>query len=406
MKDLLNSIIFYIISIKNGALRVFNSKLKNKRLGLGGKNISSDKNENLVKILLYKNLFIIVISAILFFFVGYFVYKFFQIEYFHLFRGDNWDVNVGEYELNNHYSLIFFYDNSFQVTSFNLFSINLKDNSTKILSIDPLSKSSRGYNIQSTLLNSGLSDGKVKTLVSEVENLIGWRVDSYVAIDELKIKKYLESNNINDYRVLLKDTYSREYSEDDLIEFQNIFITLLDRGLSLGNIITYVFNYNKEDSFFETSLDKSDLINLLWRYKQIEHKPLTSIIGPQMSVKEEGKLRYYSQIDIDRKVAKLLSDIDIIAEQAEIEVYNATNISGLANIFKRKIENAGSTVIKTGNFIRKSKSNYLYITEGSYSDYSKTIDFINSIYSGRVIIRDSSEYNQNFSGNLVFIIGN
>lgn len=110
-----------------------------------------------------------------------------------------------------------------------------------------------------------------------------------------------------------------------------------------------------------------------------------------------------SDVILDEKLSRIFSRIEILSEQAKIEVYNASDISGLAYNYKRTLENQGSIVVKTGNYPEKVEQNTLYVPNSNRDNFIETINLINNTLNGDVTII-SGDYKYNYSGDLILVI--
>lgn len=110
-----------------------------------------------------------------------------------------------------------------------------------------------------------------------------------------------------------------------------------------------------------------------------------------------------SDVILDDKLLSIFSRIELVSEQAKIEVYNASDTSGLAYQYKRRLENQGSIVVKTGNYPEKPKENTLYIPNANKDNFKETIDLISGILGGDVTIVTGA-YKYNYSGDLILIL--
>ena len=88
----------------------------------------------------------------------------------------------------------------------------------------------------------------------------------------------------------------------------------------------------------------------------------------------------------------------------EIEVFNATKKSGLANKTKRIFQNWGAYVIKSGNYFENIDKNIIYVPNNNAKN------FVNNIAEIKRFFRDDievvqGEYKYNYSGDLIVVIG-
>jgi len=117
----------------------------------------------------------------------------------------------------------------------------------------------------------------------------------------------------------------------------------------------------------------------------------------------DDKEVYYPVIeDIDASIGEIFADIEIKKEQARVEVFNSTNIKGIASIRSRMMKNFGIDVIRTGDTRDVHEKSTLYIT--SDEEYKNTIESIKALFLEEIeIVKKSPEFTH--TGDIVFVVG-
>jgi len=126
------------------------------------------------------------------------------------------------------------------------------------------------------------------------------------------------------------------------------------------------------------------------------------------SSNDKLNLYYPDMIKIKQDIYELFSLLDIIKEQARIEIFNSTNVSGLASRIKNIIDIYGGKVITFNNFPENFDETLIFINSNNISSYGydSTLKLINFIFGKRIKILYNNNHSYNFSGDIAIIIGN
>ena len=158
-----------------------------------------------------------------------------------------------------------------------------------------------------------------------------------------------------------------------------------------------------------TDFTKDEFLRFIVNIASTDTTIQTGFSSKELTLNDLTKLNLesgiqYSDMLLDEDISGLFRSIPIIKEQAKIEVFNATEESGVAYTLKRKFENTGITVIKTGNYPDLVSENILYLPKNNPDNFVNTIRFIRSILRDelRVVYGD---YKFNYSGDMILVIG-
>ncbi len=108
----------------------------------------------------------------------------------------------------------------------------------------------------------------------------------------------------------------------------------------------------------------------------------------------------YETVDYDIRTSFV--DNQVKFEQATVDIFNTTSVSGLAGDRARWIENRGIRVILTGNYSEMTKNNHIYVREPD--KFKNTIKEIKSILRGKTIILED-EYEGRSAGDIIILLG-
>lgn len=272
---------------------------------------------------------------------------------------------------------------------------------------------------------------KMNNIMKLVENTSAVRIDRYLAFNYSDITKLneltglsLESDKsykigeafITEGKILRGEELSQfvatgNIPDDDTLRRQSNYLKALFDNLR-DNLTLYRYFLNWEDfsEIIFTNFTKDEFIRFILNVSSIENTIQTEFASSELTLEDLSKLNLengvqYSDMLLDENISNLFRNIPIIKEQAKIEVFNATDKSGVAYSVKRKLENAGVTVIKTGNYPDNIKENILYLPNKNPENFENSIRFVRSILRDNVSII-YGEYKFNYSGDMILVIGN
>lgn len=305
--------------------------------------------------------------------------------------------------------------------------ISIHENKIDYLQINPYFQITTESNIVAYLNQSRKDNGEfdIQSLNSVLENTFGLSTSRYLVLDTNKFADLLVDL---DFDYFFEDDYGQGYQSDFRIEEKDQFLKyffdtqqlpqnkitenqqrfLLNfYGKKFGILNKYKLMTNFEDleGLLYSNMSRSEfltLINSLGGNK--------SVLSDNLSVDEgiinDKNLLTPNLVVVDEKVQETLRDVGVLAEQAEIEIYNASGRGGLALNRTRQFQNIGINVVKYGNYPVFQEENLLHIVEeGSIDRFNRTIDAIRTVIGDSDLEIIVGEYNENRSGDLILILG-
>jgi hypothetical protein len=262
-------------------------------------------------------------------------------------------------------------------------------------------------------------------IMNSVENLIGIRVDRYIAFDmnddfgKFLIKwgteMDLSSPDSQEFgNKLSKDSQLRfltDTSVDDNVRLRRQVLWMnnfLSSRSSLSFFYRVFWNYSELNRNIYTDMTRKELFQLSSKLMNYERPILSSYLrtnfGRLVNSSNTSEGIVADTILVDEDVKSIFSDLNIMQEQSKIEVFNATQKRGLAVEKSRLFENLGSNVINYGNYPEHLEENILFVTIDSPEKMQSTIDMIVKSLRGDVRIA-TEEYRYNYSGDLILVVG-
>jgi anionic cell wall polymer biosynthesis LytR-Cps2A-Psr (LCP) family protein len=382
---------------------------------------------------------LIILSVLLIFIVGFHIHRYLQIEvapyvdvegieHSPQIISDARDINVvfiGFDDTKNNYRFI---------NMLAIVNLDYQTGELKLYSYNPnylVNLGSAKFPLRSVFnLLTSKDEEKMIDLLAIIEKISAIRIDRYVAFNYSDLNTLIEKTGVT---VIADKNYSIEgnsYAQDeaiggsrlydfiakeailtdDSLKRQNMFLKeLLESLRDTYKLYRYFLDGKEFSDILRTDFTKDQFIRFVANLASSNAFIKTGFASQQLTLEDLTKSNLEegipaSDILLDEDISKVFSSIAIIKEQAQIEIFNATNVSGVAYNLKRKFENIGITVIKTGNYTEKVEENRLYIP-------SKTPDnFINTIKAVRAILRDDvriifGDYKYNYSGDMILVIG-
>jgi len=272
---------------------------------------------------------------------------------------------------------------------------------------------------------------KMKDLQELIENFSAVRIDRYIAFDYSDFDKLVQATNLtikSDKSYRFGDTFISEgevlsgnklndfvtfesIPDDEAIGRQSMFLKeLLENFRDKFSLYSYFLNGTEFSQVIHTNFTKDEFIRFIMNVSSTDSSILTGLASEKLTLSDLSKLNreegiVYSDMLLDEDLSQLFRNISIIKEQSKLEIFNGTEKSGVAYNLKRKFENTGITVIKTGNYPDLVSQNILYIPKNNPDNFTNTIRLIRSI------LRDDlkivyGEYKFNYSGDMILVIGN
>lgn len=308
--------------------------------------------------------------------------------------------------------------------------MDYRTNIAKLYTINPLflSRSAARYNLK-TLWNNLSTENRLAEYIDEVEFITGIKIDSYIVStksdlnDTLKNSaSFITANDIYsiDNKVINKGDNIKiseaaalligkeKVNNDLLILQQSILKAYLDQFKNKLFLYELFINPDQFLKTFKTNLDKVQFINLfldLSNFEIINNSSaiMKSDLGEPSETDPTIIVPNYTKLD--ENINYNFRDFEVIKEQAQLEVYNATNGSGIASRYQRQIQNRGGNIIKIGNYSEVSETTRVYLDLKKVPTYNYTLNLIYDLLPSNVRILDISEYKYNYSGDIVIILG-
>lgn len=314
------------------------------------------------------------------------------------------------------------------VSSVQVLSVSRDKDPNRLIQINPDFSSSVINGVDQVRLRNVMAQAKAKskpeveTLTKAVESMIAVKLDRYIVIEQQNLDEvysllgftptvhedvegfakgaYLSPESLQNY--LFADFYDTDTKPTRHMR------TSLGLFTNLPNLIPtiqYIFNLPQVTNFVKTDMSTNEWLLMLNGFRAQSNWQTTVLkINDTLAVDNGVEKLYQPQvINVDRQVQDNFALLEVIKEQARIEVYNGTNKSGLARKYQRFIENQGGKVIKTGNNPEVASSSVLYVSD-RLARFPRTIELIRDVLRGEVIIAES-EYPFASASDLVLVLG-
>lgn len=283
--------------------------------------------------------------------------------------------------------------------------VSLDRDSISLYQINPFIVVKDNVPIYSYLINN-LADNVFSDLNYEISELMGIRIDRYIAVDTeefTNLNELLSYENKSEFLRYLSDikTPSDNYSEEEVTDYSESFFS---QNISIYERFRIILNMDKINNTFKSNATKSEF-NRLLKIFLIDKRINITTIGSKQSTIAENKTLVPNKVLIDEEIKEITGSLGIAAEQSEIEVYNATDESGLALKKVRELQNIGINVVKFGNYSEDSDENILYVnSEGDLERFKNTIIAIQENLKMNLKV-EIGKYKGNRTGDLILILG-
>ncbi|MCA9386405.1 LytR C-terminal domain-containing protein [Candidatus Dojkabacteria bacterium] len=281
------------------------------------------------------------------------------------------------------------------------------NDAVRLVEVSPYFMSERFNDISlRTFLNEYSGDEPaLMALNSAVSSLLGVRIDRYLLINSSVFdKNYLKiDRNLLNKIKSNEDFLTQEYTED-YAKFNEALFYKNSRLIQMYNLL---WNKSKLYPYIKTDMNRPELIQFLSNFrvdKQINYK----VLGVEQAIIQESAEKALeflpNYLIIDESLLGFVDDLDVVAEQAELEIYNASDQRGLASLYNRELQNIGMNVVKYGNYFENEKESVLHL--GGEEDL---VRFKNSIKAIKQSLRDKirieiDKYPYNKTGDLVLVL--
>lgn len=298
--------------------------------------------------------------------------------------------------------------------------INSTTGELKLLNINPNFSTGVLVNKGQTRFYNLLSLAKLENkdqlevLVEGVETTFGLNLDRYLAMEVHNLQKILSDlkptievggkkfEGVNIVSHLADNSGGEDASMKRQID---IIKQSLNAGDKFINLIRFLSSSADYYPMVGTNLKTEEFLKLANLFLSNGSNRLSSTylsINNTYLVKDSTG-QYYQPVafDVDREVRNIYLRTDLIKEQAKIEIYNATTISGYARRYQRLIENLGGNVVRTGNSTDSYIRNTLYVSDPV--KFANNIAAIKELLRGELIITTET-YPYNHVGDIVLVL--
>lgn len=381
---------------------------------------------------------LLVIGGLLIFFIFFNLSKYFQIKFDTYLDQENLQALQSLKDFKEVNTLVIGFDDTQNTHKFvnmlAIVSLDYQTASLKVYNLNPnyiatINNNATTLRTSYNFLTSP-NENKMSDLMMVVEDISAVRIDRYIAFDYSDVNKLIELTSLGfvadkSYRIGDDFISQGEYlererlanfvtfdkiPEDDTIQRHSMFIRELFENLR-DNFALYRYFLNAEEfsKVVYTNFTKDEFLRFIINVSSTDSSIRTGFASKKLTLGDLTKIDLeagirHSDMMLDENIANLFVNIPIIKEQGKLEIFNATDQSGVAYKLKRKFENTGITVIKTGNYPDNIDENLLYIPKNNPDNFENTIRIIRSILRNdlRIIYGD---YKFNYSGDMILVIG-
>lgn len=212
--------------------------------------------------------------------------------------------------------------------------------------------------------------------VEYIGNLLGLKFDNYVWLDSsnLSVKEFRSKLSV--WSILFDFGYNRELKDN------------LYSNLPILNLI-------KEINF----------LNQVLSNYQYEEMDILDCCTEQMVISDNHKELRFHVASFDKEFSKYILKLvsrDVERERVNVEVYNASDESGLASEYARKIRHTGGRILRFDNSPNIYPESILYVPEPE--SYRNSLDLIRDVVGGNVkVVYDRPKFIT--TGDIVLVLG-
>ncbi len=303
------------------------------------------------------------------------------------------------------------------VENVGVLSVDTKSSISSLITIDPsfiISLPDGEFTIKSAYNIQNINAEKLDQIRLGIEDLLGVRIDKYIAFDKTDLETIIKEKNIKSVtsegkkisESELINYLSNEDESEETLRYGNFISYNLENNSNYLSYLKYFFNYSYYTNKIQTNLSRTEFFKLANDLLKIEYPVKIANINSNLGFIDDGfeKGLRGDIILIDEDVKSVLTNFQILSEQVEIEVYNGSNIAGDAGRVSRKIENTGGNVVKYGNYNDTVSENELYVVDGDIEEMTNTLDELRRILGSELELK-TEKLEGNFSGNIVIILG-
>jgi hypothetical protein len=249
----------------------------------------------------------------------------------------------------------------------------------------------------------------VEFAIWQLEELLGMKVDNYIWFDSNAYN--LLQENLGE--VIGNTMYSQYYQNGSEISEDVFFLNGFVSRLNWFNLIFSASKFKDRDAVIYSSY--SSLPIVVAQMKSINEsifklKPFVIDLGMSMYLdskeNESGGIQNFVKLSVYdsvwRQNISRMIDKELEKERVRVEVYNASDISGLASSFARKIANSGCEVVRFDNAPNTEDFTKFYIS--NETDFEKSTEVVTGLFSGQYEILNSRPSFMT-TGDIVIILG-
>lgn len=212
---------------------------------------------------------------------------------------------------------------------------------------------------------------KYEYAVWQLGNLTGITPDSYIWINNESQTAFI--NLFGNYYDFEKEKYLSKYTDSKDISISALLSNSMIDRFKYSRLI---FNYSDFTSLVQGIDTNLTQVGLFQRFQMLKKALNTQTIDmldlsqtwatKQITNESGRKIDLINYEKVDEKLNVFVKDLkgrDIEREQVKIEIYNASEIEGLASRYSRKFENSGIEVIRFENAPNTVEKTEVYISK-------------------------------------------
>ncbi|MBI2356582.1 LytR C-terminal domain-containing protein [Candidatus Dojkabacteria bacterium] len=210
----------------------------------------------------------------------------------------------------------------------------------------------------------------VEYVVWQLESMTGFTVENYIWVDESSLIKLNELfGDISEYS---HSEYSNVYSNPTSISNPSLMVTSFIDKFMFTKIATNPTLWADTYRSLDTNLSSVNLISHIYtmkgRFKAMEVEMIdlsqeeVILTTKDLNEKEISVINYSAYDRIIEENFNIVRSRSVEKEQAKVEVYNGSGISGLASRYARKVQNFGIKVVRYDNAPQEYERTTIYVS--------------------------------------------
>lgn len=250
----------------------------------------------------------------------------------------------------------------------------------------------------------------VEYSIWQLNNLTGIVPDSYIWVTYESLKHYSNLySDISDYSL---DQFKDIYINKDNLSIQAYTI---NSYFSKVNFLTNILNIDEYREYIgklDTNLSHLQLLDRIKNVKTALQKPgmymldLTQPWATNVQLASNGReVSVINYLEVDSRLENVVLNLkgrEIEKEQVKVEIFNASDITGLAGRYYRKFENSGLEVVRYENAPNQIDKTTVYIP--NINRYKNSFELLKKLI---VVDIDIVEGRPDFmtTGDIIVILG-